>query len=259
MKDILADYFERKRKRFFKLVRKLYPDYKDEYAICEELINLAVSSSSIVFDLGCGRNITFEAAKRTSRLVVGVDVSWQIRDNLSLDTAVIGDAIALPFRNASFDIVLCMSVMEHLEDPPAVASEISRVLRGDGSLFVVTPNLWGYRSLIAVLIPNRFHASITKFIDHRAEADTFPTYFRANTVGRLSRMMSTVGLVKERAIMFEGYPPFPFSLTLTRAMAAYGRLIDRFDKLAFLRSVIIAQYCKPKVSEEVSERYSFSS
>ena len=43
-----------------------------------------------------------------------------------------GDAAALPWPDASFTVVTCMSVFEALPDPAGVVEEVFRVLRADG-------------------------------------------------------------------------------------------------------------------------------
>lgn len=42
------------------------------------------------------------------------------------------NAEKLPFKNASFDLVLCLEVLEHAEKPWLVADEVVRVLKRDG-------------------------------------------------------------------------------------------------------------------------------
>ncbi len=43
---------------------------------------------------------------------------------------------ALPFADGSFDLVLCLEVLEHLGDPGAALAELARVSRGDVVLSV---------------------------------------------------------------------------------------------------------------------------
>lgn len=50
-----------------------------------------------------------------------------------------GDGGALPFRDASFDTVLCTELLEHLPDPGRCLSEIARTLRPGGVLLVTVP------------------------------------------------------------------------------------------------------------------------
>ena len=54
--------------------------------------------------------------------------------------AVLADAArGLPFRDATFDIVLAEQVLEHLDDPAAALAEIARVLRPGGLLVAGVP------------------------------------------------------------------------------------------------------------------------
>jgi SAM-dependent methyltransferase len=51
-----------------------------------------------------------------------------------------GDAYSLPFENASFDTVVCVRVVHHLEQPGAVIGELARVLRPGGALVLEFAN-----------------------------------------------------------------------------------------------------------------------
>src|SRR6185312_11938075 len=52
-----------------------------------------------------------------------------------------GDATALPFADASFDVVCAYQMLEHVPDPGAALGEFARVLRPGGFVCVVGPNL----------------------------------------------------------------------------------------------------------------------
>jgi SAM-dependent methyltransferase len=49
-----------------------------------------------------------------------------------------GDALALPFVAAAFDVVLCTEVLEHLTDPQHAIDEMFRVLKPGGQLLLTT-------------------------------------------------------------------------------------------------------------------------
>lgn len=49
------------------------------------------------------------------------------------------DVSALPFADASYDIVLSTQVLEHVQDPAKVVHEMARVLKPGGLLFLTTP------------------------------------------------------------------------------------------------------------------------
>jgi ubiquinone/menaquinone biosynthesis C-methylase UbiE len=49
---------------------------------------------------------------------------------------IVGDANRLPFADASFDLVLCNSVLHHLANPAALLAEIGRVAHPHGAILV---------------------------------------------------------------------------------------------------------------------------
>ena len=49
-----------------------------------------------------------------------------------------GDAHALPFVDAAFDVVLCTEVLEHLQEPQRAIDEMHRVLKPGGQLLLTT-------------------------------------------------------------------------------------------------------------------------
>ncbi len=63
--------------------------------------------------------------------------------DLFADSSVRCDALALPFADDAFDLVLCTEVLEHVSDPDATLQEIHRTLRTEGVLVLTTPLTWG--------------------------------------------------------------------------------------------------------------------
>lgn len=55
---------------------------------------------------------------------------------------VLGIAEALPFRDHSFDTVICSEVLEHVRDPRVVLAEIARVTKSNGRLLATVPFLY---------------------------------------------------------------------------------------------------------------------
>lgn len=53
---------------------------------------------------------------------------------------VLADAKALPFVNDSFDLVLLMDVIEHIEDESGLAESLARILTKEGRLVLSTPS-----------------------------------------------------------------------------------------------------------------------
>lgn len=52
---------------------------------------------------------------------------------------ILGDLLQLPVKDEHVDIVICVGVLEHVSDPQQALSEIYRVLRFGGRIFIETP------------------------------------------------------------------------------------------------------------------------
>lgn len=83
------------------------------------------------------------AAKRpTAGVATDEEPAADSSDGSALFTLLAGDALRLPFADASFDAVICSEVLEHLPDYRGALGEIQRVLRPGGRLAVSVPRPW---------------------------------------------------------------------------------------------------------------------
>ncbi len=57
----------------------------------------------------------------------------------------------LPFRDGSFDYVVCIEGVEHIENPHHLVRECSRLLKGNGCLIITTPNVMTIKSRLRFL------------------------------------------------------------------------------------------------------------
>jgi len=97
-----------------------------------------------VLDLGSSagsydKRTEFGAAKgsiRRARQYVSLDIDPRARPG------VVGDGHALPFRDATFDVIVANNVIEHLHDPADAVREMRRVLRPGGQLLYTIPFLY---------------------------------------------------------------------------------------------------------------------
>lgn len=60
------------------------------------------------------------------------------------------DAVALPFDDASFDLVIAMHMLYHIADQPTAIAEMSRVLQPGGTLAVTTNGIGNMREIYAL-------------------------------------------------------------------------------------------------------------
>ncbi len=97
--------------------------------------------SGRLLDIGCGDKPYENLIIPHVTEYVGIEnpVSKQ---NVRYD--IKADALQLPFKDSSFDTVICLQVMEHVTNPSLLLKEIYRVLRKpDCCLILSTPFLWG--------------------------------------------------------------------------------------------------------------------
>lgn len=112
-----------------------------------------------ILDFGAGRgNFT----KRLQELenfshITAIDMMerpTEIDESIKWISWDLNEAINIPAE--SFDVIVSAEVIEHLENPRAVAREWFRLLRPGGCLIFSTPNNESWRSLIALLLQGHF-------------------------------------------------------------------------------------------------------
>jgi SAM-dependent methyltransferase len=102
--------------------------------------------SGRILDVGCGHGFESVRFLAPGREVVGVDYSSEAVASASARYGCRGlrvaqmDALGLGVRTASFDGVCSSHLIEHFTDPEPHVSELARVVRADGVVWIVTPN-----------------------------------------------------------------------------------------------------------------------
>lgn len=179
-------------RRYDSLARSLNLSLEHAQSRYFQVLNSVVRPGCRWLELGCGGqfvpewsiplNRQSEVASRAD-LLVGIDVDSALTHHPMLSNKVFALGDHIPFAANSFDIVSANMVVEHLEFPVKVFSEIHRVLAPGGIFLFHTPN---YRNPVlfgASLIPYSLKKRliVAFFEDAREEEDIFPTFYRANT------------------------------------------------------------------------------
>jgi hypothetical protein len=95
-------------------------------------------------------------------------------------------------------------------------------------------------------IPNRWHPVIVNATEGRAQSAVFPTYYRANTKRRLSKLSKHSGLEIKLLEYLGQYPNyFLFSSFLFRVGCYYDRTLAKIPALHWLRGWILVDLIKP--------------
>ena len=159
------------------IIDRDFPPDTHPYRIFERVILDHVEPGCTVLDVGCGRRASnLVQLKGRAKTLIGIDlVNFELTDSeLLLVNADACDMSAVP--SGSIDLSYSRSVMEHIKNVGAIYSEINRVLKPGGKYIFLTPNAWDYASIVAYLVPNRFHARVVKMTGGRKETEVFPTF-----------------------------------------------------------------------------------
>jgi SAM-dependent methyltransferase len=231
-----------------RLLKRFYGNSPHPYRLFEEQVGRALRPDSVLLDAGCGRTVPVlrKFAGRASRLI-GVELV-EFTDVPSGIETFRADLANIPVGDASVDVIMSRSVFEHLEDPAAVYNEFARILKPGGRVIFLTANMWDYATLIARLVPNRFHPSIVRWVEGREEADTFPVCYRTNTHRTVVRLAASAGLEVDEFTYLGQYPNYlMFNSALFLLGTGYDKLVSRFEILRFLRGWILVTLRRPPV------------
>jgi SAM-dependent methyltransferase len=221
-------------------IRRVSQVHVDDHAIFAQTVDRYLEPEAVVLDAGAGRGVRYryDYASRVAR-VVGVDVDPGIALNVNVDERVIGNLAALPFADATFDLVFSKYVFEHLDRPRRTFRELRRVMKPGGHLVFHTPNQHHYVAWSAMLTPQRFHVW---FNGKRGcdSSDIFPTRYRANDRKTIHRLAAESGFQVEDLALIEPKPDYLlFNPVAYRAGLIYERIVNVSDRLADLRCVIV--------------------
>jgi ubiquinone/menaquinone biosynthesis C-methylase UbiE len=237
------------------LIGRYFPGYRSPKARYQAALDGLVDGKSVWLDLGCGKRICSDDAlneglPRRAQFVVGVDLDPALSKHSSIDNLLRCDASALPFRDGAFTLVTSSFVLEHLEKPSEVFKEIARVCRPGARFVVFTPNLFNYGMLVAAVTPYRFHLWFKKVSYYLArgdwtehEEDMFPTFYRANSVGKLRQLVQKTAFRVERLERVAMAHSFGFVKPLYIASLLFERLIDR-RRLEALKADILGVFVR---------------
>lgn len=224
------------------LDEKLYPASENNWddSLFREKILDYLQSESVVLDLGAGAGIVSQMNFRgLPAQMCGVDLDPRVVDNPMLDEGRVASATGIPYEDNRFDVVFSDNVLEHLEEPLQVFREVVRVLKPGGVFLFKTPNKYHYMPVIARLTPHVFHQYINR-LRGRAEVDTFPTRYRANTRGDVIRLATEAGLLVEKIELIEGRPEY-MRMTWPSYIVgmAYERIVNASELFAVLRILLV--------------------
>lgn len=151
---------------------------------------LGLEPDHVVLDVAAGTGHAARCLAPAVRMVVALDVTVAMleagkaaaeEDGLRNVVFLRGDAAALPFPDASFDVVVSRFAVHHFENPGEQLAEMVRCLRGGGQLVVA--------DMVANADP------IVARRQNQLERDRDPSHTRMLTAAELRSALEGLGVV----------------------------------------------------------------
>jgi 2-polyprenyl-6-hydroxyphenyl methylase / 3-demethylubiquinone-9 3-methyltransferase len=178
----------------------------------------AALSGRRVLDVGCGGGLLAEALAQTGAQVTAIDLASGMIEvarlhaaasALTIDYRLVSAAELAGAQAASFDVVTCMEMLEHVPQPAAMMQTLARLLKPQGALFVSTLN----RNLKSFLLAIVGAEYLLKLIPRGTHE-----YERLIRPAELARWGRAAGL-QLRALAGIELNPFTGRVALTRDVA----------------------------------------
>ncbi len=180
--------------------------------VLESLFRSHVVGSCLILDAGCGSCGSSLSEVPSNVEFIGLDVS---RDNLKAARLseehkiktqnfnfVAASLMDLPFRTGTFDIVVCINVLEHIEAKEKALDELSNACRLNGHFVGSTSNLLNPLMLFDSYAPKR----IVNMLVSRFAGEHYERCSRL-TPATLAKTLRQAGFQFDHLVLL-GQPPF---------------------------------------------------
>lgn len=171
-----------------------------------DIIRSCIGKAGLVLDVGCAFGIYSNFLRGMGNYVISVDASRRMvteaTERFPDLTFSLGTGEALPFKDETFNAVLCMGTLIYSDNREKFLSEIYRTLRRRGRLCVIERN----RS-------SPMHALIGKIKKNEKAVDDPQTYF---TKSELECLLSNAGFKIKKVAGDQISLPFSLSIRTKR-------------------------------------------
>lgn len=165
---------------------------------------LKLKGSDKVLEIGCGGGHILERIDKGE--ITGLDLSnyaltlakerLSNKKNIKL---IKGNAQNLPFKN-KFDKLICTEVLEHVQDPEKVISEIQRISKKDSIIAISIPNEKLINSLKKIFIKLKLFKLLFKNVSEKMDEEWHLHIFDLNSFKKIIK--NKLKIIKIKKIPF---------------------------------------------------------
>jgi len=116
------------------------PFFLIRHALLKHIANNKEFIHGMVLDFGCG-SMPYKSLFQYSNYI-GVDIKISGHPQEDKKPTIYYDGKNLPFKNETFDSILCSEVFEHIFNLKEIIIELKRVLKANGTMLITTPFVW---------------------------------------------------------------------------------------------------------------------
>ncbi len=240
------------------MIQKYYPDYSGNVTVyglqwhitrktVRPIMDRYIHLDATFLDLGCGWGGLVKRLQDEVATAIGideVDAGFKKFPGLNL---IQGSLYHLPLKGGRVDLAISLWVFEHLEKPRMAVAEIQRILKPQGIVFVLAPNLLNPLILFSKIFPLRFKQWMLHRLNGIKKHTVLKTYFHANTESELDRIFQGAGFEKVEFVYLESPSYWLFSKFLFRCSMEITRRLAKFPFLKRFKTNFVAVYRKADI------------
>jgi 2-polyprenyl-3-methyl-5-hydroxy-6-metoxy-1,4-benzoquinol methylase len=157
----------------------------------EEIAPLLPKSAKNILEVGAssGRTLSWLKSKFPESTTTAVELNEELLPQLqkNVDTAIIGPIDSVISQLKSYDLILLLDVLEHLNDSLSTLKEICNKLTDDGQIIVSLPNVAHLSVSLPLLFQRKFEYKDAGILDR-----THKVFFTETSAVQL---MNNAGLI----------------------------------------------------------------
>lgn len=178
-------------------------------------------SQAAVLDIGTGAGVIASDIAAKAKTVTSVDMTDERKTTDGYEFVQVNSE-TLPFKDASFDVVIYNHVVEHVPHQQQHLAEIARVTRPGGIMYLATPNKFGpmdphYKLPLVSWLPRSLAGQYVRLV-RRKQWDIYPVSpwdLRRLTAGSFAGHNVTAEIIKY---------PARYNMPAGRALKLLGRM-----------------------------------